>query len=476
MMNDVLIYLWEGSFCLALTVGFYKVFFEKLTFFEWNRFMLLILLAASVLVPLFTIDVAPSMAVLPEVQLPVFWVGGQIEPESMVNSSDFSWQKILFSCYIVGVVFAASKFVWGTLRLWIQIKSATHQVYNGNKLAIHSRFEPASFFGYIMLPSFDPTDTDHQLILQHESVHCTQRHTLDLLLVQLLKVFFWFNPFIFMYERMIREVHEFQADHFITRFHSTIAYSKLLLRLVTKSNSNRLVHSFNQFQTKKRIMMMTQTNTNPIQKARFILALPLIGLFLAVFSCKNSKVTTADFPENLLIPMTAESTGDTTNVTILREKNGKKVLVLTEIEANAEEELFNQVMKNKEISSVQENGKKVLVVTATEPTGEEVFEITEIQPKPAGGMEGWMNYLAESLKYPEEAKERGIEGTVVMAFIVNSDGTISNIETLRGIGGGCDQEAMRVIQNAPKWTPGQLGGKAVRVRMRLPLRFILPKS
>ena len=442
MMNDVLIYLWEGSFCLALTVGFYKVFFEKLTFFEWNRFMLLILLAASVLVPLFTIDVAPSMAVLPEVQLPVFWVGGKIEPESMVNSSDFSWQKILFSCYIVGVVFAASKFVWGTLRLWIQLKSATLQVYNGNKLAIHSRFEPASFFGYIMLPSFDQTDDDHQLILQHESVHCTQRHTLDLLLVQLLKVFFWFNPFIFMYERMIREVHEFQADHFITRFHSEIAYSKLLLRLVTKSNSNHLVHSFNQFQTKKRIMMMTQTNTNPIQKARFILALPLIGLFLAVFSCKNSKVTTADFPENLLIPMTAESTGDTTNVTILREKNGKKVLV----------------------------------VTATEPTGEEVFEITEIQPKPAGGMEGWMNYLVESIKYPEEAKERGIEGTVVMAFIVNSDGTISDIETLRSIGGGCDQEAMRVIQNAPKWTPGQLGGKAVRVRMRLPLQFKLPKS
>ena len=441
-MNDVLIYLWEGSFCLALTVGFYKVFFEKLTFFEWNRFMLLILLAASVLVPLFTIDVAPSMAVLPEVQLPVFWVGGQIEPESMVNSSDFSWQKILFSCYIVGVVFAASKFVWGTLRLWIQLKSATLQVYNGNKLAIHSRFEPASFFGYIMLPSFDPTDTDHQLILQHESVHCTQRHTLDLLLVQLLKVFFWFNPFIFMYERMIREVHEFQADHFITRFHSTIAYSKLLLRLVTKSNSNHLVHSFNQFQTKKRIMMMTQTNTNPIQKARFILALPLIGLFLSIFSFKSPKVTTADFHENLVIPMTTESKGDTTNVTILKEKNGKKVLV----------------------------------VTATEPTGEEVFEITEIQPKPAGGMEGWMNYLAESLKYPEEAKERGIEGTVILAFIVNSDGTITDIQTLRGIGGGCDQEAMRVIQNAPKWTPGQLGGKAVRVRMRLPLRFILPKS
>jgi TonB family protein len=463
MMNDVLIYLWEGSICLALTVGFYKIFFEKLTFFEWNRSMLLILLAASVLIPLFTVDVAPSVAVLPEVLLPVFWVGGQIEPESMVSSSDSSWQKILFFCYIVGVVFASSKFVWGTLKLWIQLKSATLQVYNGNKLVIHSAFEPASFLGYIMLPSFDPTDADHQLILQHESVHCTQRHSLDLILVQLLKVFFWFNPFIFMYERLIREVHEFQADRFITRFHSEIAYSKLLLRLVIKSNSNHLVHSFNQFQTKKRIMMMTQTNTNPIQKARFILALPLIGLFLAVFSCKSSKVTTADFPENLVIPMTAESKGDTTNVTILKEKNGKKVLVLTEIEPNAEKELFNQVMKNKEISSAGKDG-------------EEIFEITEIQPIPAGGMEGWMNYLAESIKYPEEAKKRGIEGTVVMAFIVNLDGTISDIEILRGIGGGCEQEAMRVIQNAPNWTPGQLAGKPVRCRMRLPLQFKLPKS
>jgi len=441
-MNDVLIYLWEGSICLALTVGFYKIFFEKLTFFEWNRSMLLILLPASVLIPLFTVDVAPNAAVLPEVLLPVFWVGGQIEQESIVSSRNFSWQEILFFAYLIGVIIASSKFVWGTLKLWIQLKSATLQVYNGNKLAIHPRFEPASFFGYIMLPSFDPTDADHQLILQHESVHCTQRHSLDLILVQLLKVFFWFNPFIFMYERLIREVHEFQADHFVTRFHSEIAYSKLLLRLATKSNSNHLVHSFNQFQTKKRIMMMTQTNTKPIQKARFILALPLLALFIAVFSCKSSKVTTADFPENLVIPMTAESEGDTTNVTILKEKNGKKVLV----------------------------------VTATEPTGEEVFEITEIQPKPAGGMEGWMNYLVESIKYPEEAKERGIEGTVVMAFIVNSDGTISDIETLRSIGGGCDQEAMRVIQNAPKWTPGQLGGKAVRVRMRLPLQFKLPKS
>jgi TonB family protein len=429
MMNDVLIYLWEGSICLALTVGFYKVFFEKLTFFEWNRSMLLILLAASVLIPLFTVDVEPTAAVLPEVLLPVFWVGGQIEPESMVSSSDFSWQKILFFAYLIGVIIASSKFVCGTLKLWIQLKSATLQVYNGNKLVVHPRFEPASFFGYIMLPSFDPTDADHQLILKHESVHCTQRHTLDLILIQLLKVFFWFNPFIFMYERLIREVHEFQADHFVTRFHSEIAYSKLLLRLATKSNSKHLVHSFNQFQTKKRIMMMTQTNTKPIQKARFILALPLLALFIAVFSIESSANSKGEFPESAdILNTNLQPATDTVSVILGKD-------------------------------------------------GNQVFDVVEIQPNPAGGkMEGWMKYLAESIKYPEEAKKQGIEGTVVIVFVINSDGTISDVETLRGIGGGCDEEAMRVIQNAPKWTPGLQGGKPVNCRMRLPIRFKLPES
>ena len=427
-MNDVLTYLWEGSICLALTVGFYKVFFEKLTFFQWNRFMLLILLVAAALIPVLTFDLAPSMTVLPEVLLPVFSVGGQIESGSMVSTSNFSWQEILFFAYLIGVVIASSKFIWGTLKLWVQLKSASFQVYNGNKLVIHPRFEPASFFGYIMLPRFDPSDADHQLILLHESVHCSQKHTWDLVLVQLLKVFFWFNPFIFMYERLIREVHEFQADHFVTRFHSELAYSRLLLRLVTKTNTNQLVHSFNQFQTKKRIIMMTQTNTKPIQKARFILALPLLALFIAVFSCESSANSKGEFPESVDIPNTStQSASDTVLVDLGKD-------------------------------------------------GKEVFDVTEIQPSPAGGMEGWMKYLAESLQYPEEAKKQGIEGTVIMTFIINSDGTISDVETLRGVGGGCEEEAMRVIQNAPNWTPAQNGGKPVNCRMRLPLKFKLPEA
>lgn len=171
---------------------------------------------------------------------------------------------------------------------------------------------------------------------------------------------------------------------------------------------------------------MTQTNTKPIQKARFVLALPLVALFIAVFSCESTKGAGANFPSKLDIPMAAESSSDTTKVSSLMGKDGK-----------------------------------------------EVFDLVEIQPSPTGGIEEWNKYLGNSLKYPSVAREKKIEGTVIIAFIVNADGTISDVDVIRGVGGGCDEEAKRVIQNAPDWTPAQNGGKPVNCRMRLPIRFKL---
>jgi TonB family protein len=88
-------------------------------------------------------------------------------------------------------------------------------------------------------------------------------------------------------------------------------------------------------------------------------------------------------------------------------------------------------------------------------------------------MAGWNKYLSENLRYPEDAQSQGIEGTVIVAFVVNTDGAVSDIEILRGIGGGCDEEVIRIVKGSPNWTPGMAGGKPVRSRMRLPLRFKL---
>lgn len=102
-----------------------------------------------------------------------------------------------------------------------------------------------------------------------------------------------------------------------------------------------------------------------------------------------------------------------------------------------------------------------------------VYEVVEIQPNPPGGMAGWNKYLSENLRYPTNAQRKGIEGTVIVAFVVNTDGTTTGIEILRSVGGGCDEEVIRIVQGSPKWTPGMQRGTPVRTRMRLPLRFIL---
>lgn len=105
--------------------------------------------------------------------------------------------------------------------------------------------------------------------------------------------------------------------------------------------------------------------------------------------------------------------------------------------------------------------------------GKEIFDVTEVQPIPPGGMQGWSEYLSTNLSYPAQARQMGIEGTVIVVFLINSDGSVSDVEVLRGIGGGADEEAVRVVENSPKWSPAQQKGQVVNSRMRLPVRFKL---
>ena len=103
----------------------------------------------------------------------------------------------------------------------------------------------------------------------------------------------------------------------------------------------------------------------------------------------------------------------------------------------------------------------------------EVFDLAETMPIPRGGVEDWNHYLSKNLRYPQTARDAGIEGTVYVAFTVNKDGEIVDPAILRGIGGGADEEAIRVIQGAPHWIPGEQRGEKVNVRMRIPIRFKL---
>jgi protein TonB len=104
---------------------------------------------------------------------------------------------------------------------------------------------------------------------------------------------------------------------------------------------------------------------------------------------------------------------------------------------------------------------------------QEIFQIVEEMPAYPGGEQKLMEFIAKGIKYPQIARETGIQGRVFVGFVVEPDGSVSNVKVLRGIGGGCDEEAMRVVKSMPKWKPGKQRGKAVRVSYMLPVNFKL---
>jgi protein TonB len=104
---------------------------------------------------------------------------------------------------------------------------------------------------------------------------------------------------------------------------------------------------------------------------------------------------------------------------------------------------------------------------------EEIFMVVEDQPGFPGGERERMTYLVKNIKYPTMAKESGIQGTVFLSFVVEKDGSITGVRVLRGIGGGCDEEAIRVVKAMPKWKPGKQRGKPVRVQFSMPIKFTL---
>ncbi len=104
---------------------------------------------------------------------------------------------------------------------------------------------------------------------------------------------------------------------------------------------------------------------------------------------------------------------------------------------------------------------------------DEIFTIVEKQPEPVGGMSAFYQFVSKNLQYPMLARRNNIEGRVYIEFVVEKDGLLTDIKIIKGIGGGCDEEAIRIIESAPKWNPGKQRGRPVRVKMVLPILFVL---
>ncbi|MHA7128331.1 TonB family protein [Algoriphagus namhaensis] len=418
-------YLLELSICLAIFWGFYKLVLEKLTFFGWNRAYLLGSFLCSLFLPLLSFEILSDTEIIREMTLPEISIGSTTPDEQTNFWSGWDWQVVLGVSYLIGAVFTFGRLIFGLSKSFLLLRKAKMIYHDGLRIAIHPRFQPASFFSFILLPDFQPAHSDQEQIILHESVHVKNYHTYDLLVIQMGKILLWFNPLIYLFEKSIREVHEFEADRAVTRSYSSFDYSRLLVRLLSTQKNFQCIHYFSHFQTKKRIIMMNKTKSTQAMKKRFWLALPLAALVTFLVACDRSEQNSSIGSDS------QDSQGQ------LDSKLEFRTLPLAEEEPDA------------------------------------VFDVVEQAPMPMEGMNAWAGFLMSSLKYPEEAVEKRIEGQVLLSFVVNEYGKLTDIEVLKGIGGGCDEEAVRVLKTVGDWKPGLQKGKPVKVRMELPINFEL---
>ena len=148
-----------------------------------------------------------------------------------------------------------------------------------------------------------------------------------------------------------------------------------------------------------------------------------------------------------------------------------KITVVEDVEELIEDIELDFDIEMTEQTVVEQVEQTILEVEEVEEEIDEVFTVVESYPEPKGGMQAFLKYLYENIEYPKKALRARVDGKVFVQFVVDKDGTLTNLEVIKGVGMGCDEEAIRVLKASPKWNPGKQRGRAVKVKRVLPIIF-----
>ena len=489
-----------STLATGLFYGLYCLTFRRDRWLQLSRVYLIITLAFSLGYPLVKM---PKMVEMSEFTMTYTLPLVSFEPSAtsmggqMVDSPNIiDWSWWLTTIYLIGI--------GGTLLiLLIQVGLQTARLYRKPKIMyLDDETEPYSFFNHIIIGTRAMSEEELRLVLAHESEHVRQRHTLDVLLMRLMCCVAWFNPFAWLMLYELRAVHEYQADAAVQ---TGKVYLRLLYKQTTGFGYGHITNNFNSINIKKHITMMKQT------KSRFgawkaLAALP-VAVALMMVGCQNAPLAgdTLDTPK-YNVPDGSYLVSDGSKVSyvdvfkdghlVSRHLNGMVEIPLDKIgemdilyDTSSFAIVDKAAEKHKEYKYVRVTRLKDMaeppdVVTdyyelcysndstcqvAREINGESISTL----PTYMGGEEAMYKYISENLHYPEQAKADGIAGRVHVSFVIEKDGSVTDVEVKRGIGHGCDEEAVRVVKSMPRWTPGTLFGKPVRVQYTIPFVFKL---
>jgi len=439
-MNDLFRYLIHSSVSLVLLYGIYALFLRQEKFFLLNRIYLLMTVICSLIIPLLPAHL-PDHLISGNVMIylePVI-----ITPDKIagVTGLHLGWTDALLMVYFTGILIFGSRLFLQLIQLgWLVAQSGITRRYGCSVVFSGRRISPFSFFHLVFLPDRPPEEENLRPILLHEKVHIRQGHSFDILLTECLIIVQWFNPFAWLLRREVKAIHEYLADEGVVRSGMTrTTYQQLILNQTIGFQLNTLTNPFNVSLLKKRFIMMTKPSPTRLAMCKALLAIPTATLVLIFILAGTAR------------PVKAQ------------DQSAQKD------QQQKEQQMKDQQMKEKTLKEQQYKDQQADSGNAED----KIFEKVEQVPEYPGGNQALYTFLAQNITYPMKAKDKKVTGTVYVNFVIEKDGSVSHVKVLKGIGSGCDEEAVRVVKLLPKWKPGLDQGKKVRVSFTIPIKFQL---
>jgi TonB family protein len=405
----------KAAFYLGAFYLVYSILLSKDTMYGRNRAFILVSVLAALMLPLITIHTGKP------VNIPLF---GKTLSEVLIKGTKPGIQAsglsgymnpaaIILMIYFTGVIVFICKLLFDLLELIILI---TGKKEKGSNIIRFQGLNTSGFsaLGYVFLNTrLSPEEAEE--IMKHEQNHIEHYHFFDIIFIEIVKVIQWFNPFIHLFNRSLRAVHEYQADEGCLRKGvPVVSYQSLIMNQVFKSKAFTITNSFsNPTLIKKRMIMMTKKRSGMMANLKILMVLPAIAIVLIAFSSCKGKTKPAESATVELAP------------------------------------------------------------PPPPPPPPVPYETVDEMPVFQGGDAALLKYLGDSTKYPANAKEKNIQGKVVVKFVVEADGSVGRASIFKSVDPEIDAEAIRVINSLPAFKPGIKDGKAVPVWYAVPITFTL---
>ena len=489
----------------------YKLLFRNSNRFQLNRIILLTISVFAFALPFIRINLEGQQ--FQEItsfkeEMDVIFYSDAIIEETPVEANTLSVTDIISYIYIIGVVFFLMKFVYNIVNIYkIKAGKKIEVVDDVNFIYTNESHIPFSFLKNIYIPK----DNLDAMIIKHEISHVKNHHSVDVILMEIMIAFQWFNPFIRMVKNELKSNHEFIADsEAIKNEDEKSNYMMLLLQQCTADDFSTIANNFSFLLTKKRISMITKNQKVKGSVIKVLLTLPVFALLILLNTqCDNVKPN-EDKQQTPAVENKAE--GEVGNLAgriifsdekpfpcanVALEKDGKVVYSVTADE-NGNYEFKSIPAGTYNLKTFYEGYTTMIIegfnipankfafqnlyllkqddadeTSSQKPqvTQDSLYRVTEVMPEYPGGPNEMMRYIQENIKYPQSAIDNKIEGRVFVTFVVEKDGSITNAAVMRGIDKECDAEALRVVSSMPKWTPGQHKGEVVRTQFTIPIYY-----